>query len=42
MVANLISKYGLMPKKCFPETFSCESSSRLNNILKSKLSEYAR
>lgn len=42
MVANLIGKHGLMPKKCFPETFSCESSSRLNNILKSKLREYTR
>lgn len=42
MVVNLITKYGLMPKKCFPETFSCESSSRLNGILKSKLREYAR
>jgi len=42
MAVNLITKYGLMPKKSFPETFSCESSSRLNNILKSKLREYAR
>ena len=42
MAVNLITKHGLMPKKCFPETFSCESSSRLNNILKSKLREYAR
>ena len=42
MVVNLITKYGLMPKKCFPETYSCESSSRLNGILKSKLREYAR
>jgi len=42
MAVNLVTKYGMMPKKCFPETFSCESSSRLNNILKSKLREYAR
>ena len=42
MAVNLVTKHGLMPKKCFPETFSCESSSRLNNILKSKLREYAR
>jgi len=42
MVVNLINKYGLMPKKCFPETFSCESSSRLNGILKSKLRQFAR
>ena len=42
MAVNLITKHGLMPKKCFPETYSCESSSRLNNILKSKLREYGR
>ena len=76
MAVNLVTKYGMLPKKCFPETFSCESryyciafklgclarmdekikichyvflslslfnfSSRLNNILKSKLREYAR
>ncbi|XP_023322851.1 bleomycin hydrolase-like [Eurytemora carolleeae] len=42
MLVNLVNKYGLMPKKCFPETFSCESSSRMNNILKSKSREYTR
>ena len=42
MMVNLITKHGLMPKKCFPETYSCESSSRLNGILKSKLREYAK
>lgn len=38
MLVNLIVKHGLMPKKCFPESFSCESSIRLNAILKSKVS----
>lgn len=42
MLVNLITKYGLMPKKCFPDTFSCESSHRMNSILKSKLREYAK
>lgn len=42
MLVNLINKHGLMPKKNFPETFCCESSSRLNLIVKSKLREYAR
>ncbi|XP_015917057.1 bleomycin hydrolase isoform X2 [Parasteatoda tepidariorum] len=42
MVVNLISKYGVIPKKCFPETFCCETSARLNGILKTKLREYAR
>jgi len=42
MLVNLITKHGLMPKKCFPEAFSSESSMRMNSILKSKLREYAR
>ncbi|XP_059488044.1 bleomycin hydrolase [Neocloeon triangulifer] len=42
MVANLITKHGLVPKKCFPESFSCESSIRLNSVLKSKLREFAK
>lgn len=42
MLVNLITKHGLMPKKCFPESFSCESSMRMNAILKSKLRENAK
>lgn len=42
MLVNLINKHGLIPKKCFPETFSCEQSVRLNAILKSKLREFAK
>ncbi|CAH0549297.1 unnamed protein product [Brassicogethes aeneus] len=42
MIVNVIKKYGLMPKKNFPESFSCESSMRMNAILKSKLREYAK
>ena len=41
MVANLIEKHGVIPKKCFPETFSNESSRQMNNILKSKMREFA-
>lgn len=37
MICNLINKYGLMPKALFPESFSCESSMRMNSILKSKV-----
>lgn len=33
---------GVMPKACFPEAFSCESSMRMNAILKTKLREFAR
>lgn len=42
MVVNLINKFGLMPKKCFPETYCSDSSQRINLILKSKLREYAK
>ncbi|GLV38480.1 uncharacterized protein CBL_12969 [Carabus blaptoides fortunei] len=42
MIVNLINKHGLMPKKCFPESFSCESSVKMNTILKSKLREYSK
>jgi len=42
MIVNLISKYGLVPKKCYPETYCSEASLRLNSILKSKLREYAK
>lgn len=42
MVVNLVNKYGVMPKKCFPESFCCETSHRLNALLKSKLREYAK
>ncbi|XP_008205982.1 bleomycin hydrolase isoform X1 [Nasonia vitripennis] len=42
MVLNLINRYGLMPKICYPESFCCENSSRLNALLKSKLREYAQ
>lgn len=39
MIVNLINKYGLMPKKYFPESYSCESSIRMNMILKSKVND---
>ncbi|XP_066261301.1 bleomycin hydrolase isoform X2 [Euwallacea similis] len=42
MIVNLINKHGLMPKKNFPESFSCEASARMNQALKSKLREYAK
>lgn len=40
MISNLVEKYGLMPKKCFPESFCSGKTIRLNAILKSKLREY--
>lgn len=42
MICNLINKYGLMPKKCFPESYNCEASARMNAVLKSKLREYTK
>lgn len=42
MLVNLVSRYGVMPKKCFPESYSAENSMRLNRILQSKLREYTK
>lgn len=42
MITNLINKYGLMPKKCYPETYCSEASIRVNAVLKSKLREYTK
>lgn len=42
MLVNIVNKYGVVPKCKFPESFSCESSQRMNQILKSKLREYAK
>lgn len=42
MIVNLINRHGLVPKACFPESYSSESSSRMNSILKSKLREYSK
>uniref|UniRef100_A0A1L8E2I6 Bleomycin hydrolase n=1 Tax=Nyssomyia neivai TaxID=330878 RepID=A0A1L8E2I6_9DIPT len=42
MLVNLINKYGLVPKKCFPESFSSEASGKMNAVLKSKLRQYAK
>lgn len=42
MLVNLINRYGLVPKQCFPETWTSESSNRMNAILKSKLREFSK
>lgn len=42
MIVNLINRHGIIPKSCFPESYSCETSSRMNSILKSKLREYSK
>ncbi|XP_042876723.1 bleomycin hydrolase-like isoform X2 [Penaeus japonicus] len=42
MLVNLITKYGVMPKKCFSESYSAENSMRMNRFLQSKLREYTK
>ncbi|MDO5447499.1 MAG: C1 family peptidase [Prevotellaceae bacterium] len=39
-IADLTEKYGLVPKDVMPETFSAESTSRMRQLLGSKLREY--
>ncbi|XP_069767142.1 bleomycin hydrolase [Narcine bancroftii] len=40
MLVNLIEKYGIMPKKCFPESHSSEASRAMNDVLNHKMREY--
>ncbi|MBQ8046647.1 MAG: C1 family peptidase [Prevotella sp.] len=39
-VADLASKYGLVPKSVQPETFSAENTSRMASLISSKLREF--
>jgi len=39
--SNLVAKYGVMPKECFPDNGSSKSSSAMNDILNSKLQQFA-
>ncbi|XP_020818953.1 bleomycin hydrolase isoform X2 [Phascolarctos cinereus] len=40
MLVNIIEKYGVVPKKCFPESHTTEASRRMNDILNHKMREY--
>ncbi|XP_025040027.1 bleomycin hydrolase-like [Pelodiscus sinensis] len=40
MLVNLIKKYGVIPKKNFPESFNTEASGKMNEILNHKMREY--
>jgi bleomycin hydrolase len=42
MVANLINKYGLVPKSAYPESRHSSYSSEMNQILTRKIREYAK
>ena len=39
-VADLVTKYGIVPKDVMPETYSSNSTSKMSNILSLKLREY--
>uniref|UniRef100_A0A0B8RSF0 Bleomycin hydrolase n=1 Tax=Philothamnus irregularis TaxID=1899461 RepID=A0A0B8RSF0_9SAUR len=40
MLVNIIEKYGIVPKKVFPESSTSETSRRMNDILNNKMREY--
>ena len=40
-VADIVSKYGLVPKSAMPETNSSENAARMANLISLKLKEYA-
>ncbi|KAM6463149.1 bleomycin hydrolase [Liasis olivaceus] len=40
MLVNIIEKYGVVPKKVFPESNTSEASRRMNEILNNKMREY--
>lgn len=42
MIVNLVNKYGVMPKKCFPEAINSRKSLKMNAIIKTKLREFAK
>jgi bleomycin hydrolase len=42
MFANLVKKYGVIPKTFMPETASSNNSEPMNALLRTKLREYAR
>ncbi|MEJ1287643.1 bleomycin hydrolase [Cricetulus griseus] len=37
MLVNIVEKYGVVPKKCFPESHTTEASRRMNDILNHKI-----
>ncbi|KAI4556799.1 hypothetical protein MJG53_021031 [Ovis ammon polii x Ovis aries] len=42
MLVNIVGKkkYGVIPKKCFPETYTTEATRRMNDILNHKMREF--
>jgi bleomycin hydrolase len=41
MFRNIVEKYGVVPKACMPETFESSNTATLNELLTSKLREFA-
>ncbi|KAH3891087.1 bleomycin hydrolase-like isoform X2 [Dreissena polymorpha] len=39
MLVNLVEKYGVVPKECFPNTWSADNSHRLGQIMNNRLRE---
>ncbi|XP_066878108.1 bleomycin hydrolase isoform X4 [Kogia breviceps] len=37
MLVNVVEKYGVIPKKCFPESYTTEATRRMNDILNHKI-----
>jgi len=42
MIANIIEKYGVVPKDCFPESFSSSESRHMWNLLRCRLRDMAK
>lgn len=42
MFANIIEKYGVVPKESMPESFQSSNSSNMNGLITRKLREYAK
>ena len=40
IACHIVEKYGVIPKKCFPETYTTEATRRMNDILDHKMREF--
>lgn len=40
MLVNIVEKYGVVPKKCYPESHTTEATRRMNDILNHKMREF--
>jgi bleomycin hydrolase len=42
MLVNIVEKYGVVPKKIFPDSWTCENTVRVRGILNNKMREFCR